>query len=286
MAQQLWSFIRNFSNTKFYDAAQQGSMNGAAPFTIGAIFATVETGDGGSTGGALFQNTNAVGVTGFGLHADGDAANGTVDNGSPGPNTSATGVVLPTATDLTSAENLANAAASALTASITWGTSRGSNRPRSVQLVHLTLTVPAAGDQIVYINGHVVQARAVGLATNPANVTIGNRPDHAFPTAAWLAGVYYKAGTVYTSAEIAAMHAACAQAKDLVGPSRYRTASVDPSYMWSVKRGNFDLRANWASDGSAATPITMVRSGAWNPVTVPGSIDGDVFAADVPWMQI
>lgn len=281
MAQQLWSFIRNFSATKFYEAAQQGSLTGAAPFTFGAIFAT-EAGA-PSTVQTIMANSAALN-TGFSLVVNLNTMstwNGTAQQ-TTGPIVAATGAPLPGATDLPTSEDLANAFLSSEYQGSTHGNNRGSNSPKSAQLVMAALSVTAAGNQAFYVNGHQTSAIAVGLATAVNPVAIGVNSGHLLPAdQLWLAGCFYHSGTVYTAAEIAAMFAACSQAKDLVGPSRVVSA-VDPTYMWSVKRGNFDLRANWVSDGSAATPITMVRSGLW----VPAGIAGDLLAADVPWMSL
>jgi hypothetical protein len=157
---------------------------------------------------------------------------------------------------------------------------RGSAGPRSVVLIHVACVVPAAGNQLFFVNGHLVHAKAVGLATNAAKVTIGTNPAHnVSASTSWIAGCFYH-NAAYTADQMASMFAACAQAKDIVG-GIYSSAPT-PAYMWSVKRGNFDLRANWVSDGSAATPITMVQSGLWTP----NGIDGDLLAADVPWMNL
>jgi hypothetical protein len=279
MADKLWSLIRNFSNTKFYECAQIGALTGAAPFTVGAIFASTPA----PISGSIFSNRGSN--VGFGLGlvtATGliSVANGTVIQNT-GPINDTTGAVLAAASSTGTSQDLANAFASSEENGAASAGFRGSNSPKSSQLAFVALTVPATGSQTLYVNGHVVHNLAVGLATSSANVTIGNDPTHISASASLgLVGVFYH-NAVYTAAEMATMFAACAQAKDLVGPSGLRTAT-DPLYMWSVKRGNFDARASWVSDGSAATPIAMSRNGTW---TASGA-GSDVIAADMPWMQL
>jgi hypothetical protein len=280
---QLWSFLRNFSASKYYDAVQQGAMNGAAPFSFGAIFATIASPP--SAGQAIFANAATVN-TGFALNVGPGTGNVTMWNGTiahnTGPIVASTGAALAPATDLTTSEALANAFFSNENANQTIGTSRGLNSPHSVQLVFAVLTVPATGNQSFYINGHLNNIHAVNLATAVNPVVIGAfSPGHTSPAdETWLAGCFYH-DAVYSATDVAAMFQASAAAKDLVGPGRYGTA-LDPKYMWSVKRANFDARANWISDGSALTPITMVQHGIW---TTSGATS-DVFGgADLPWMQ-
>lgn len=283
MADKLWSFLRGFSTLKFYEAAQQGGLNGVAPFTFGAIFATTQNPP--LAGQAIFGNSVIIG-TGFGITqapATGiiTAFNGTVAQPT-GPVVAATAAPLPPATDLTSSENLANAFYSEELAGSTVGTSRSSESPHSVQLVIVHVVV-GGSNQIFYVNGHQISSIARGLATSGDPVVIGaGSPGHTIPfEQGWLAGAFYHNDSM-AQADILAMTAACFQAKDLVGPSRLVSAT-DPAYMWSVKRGNFDARANWVSDGSAATPITMVRNGSWNAAI--GTLS-NVIAADVPLSQI
>jgi hypothetical protein len=278
MAANLWSFIRNFSVTKFYEAAQQGSLTGAAPFTFGAIFAFEASAP--STVQTIFGNSALVN-TGFSVGASIALAawNGTKVQGT-GPIVAATGGSLPPATDLTTTEAVANAFYSAEVMGSTIGTSRGSQSGKTCQLVHVALSVPASGNQAFYVNGHQIGAIAVGLATAVNPIAIGVNSGHLQPAdQLWLAGCFYH-NAAYTQAQMALMYAACARARDVVGPSSFSSVA-DPTYMWSVKRSNFDCRASWVSDGSAATPITMVRSGVWTPT----GVDGDLLAADLPWMS-
>lgn len=275
----LWAFIRNFSASKFYESAQIGSLNGGAPFTIGAIFAVVPAPSSGSIFSNRGVNTGfSLGtVTGVGVV---QAANGTAVQ-ITGPINNTTGAALPDATDLATAEALVNAYKSSALNDIVVADTRGTNSPKTAELVHVALTVPPSGSQVLYVNGQVVHTLAVALASSNANVTIGNDPTHATANAnLWLSGAFYH-NSAYTQADIAAMFAASSTAKDLIGPSRL-SATVDPLYMWSVKRGNFDARASWVSDGSAATPITMVRNGTWTPT----GAAGDLIAADLSWMQV
>lgn len=284
MADKLWSFIRNFTAGKYYDAAQIGAMNGAAPFSIGAIFATTLN-PATTTSQYVFGNS-AVVNTGFGIGTNVvtggvvSAYNGTKQQ-STGPILNSTGALLATATDDTSTQLIADAFYSSEVALQTVGTTRGSASPKSSQLVFVGLTVPASGSQVFYVNGQAINSLAVGLATAVNNVGIGVSSAHTLPCdQTWIAGCFYH-NAVYTPQEMAAMFAACSQAKDIVGPSRIISAT-DPAYMWSVKRGNFDARASWISDGSAATPITMVRTGSWTPT----GIGGDLLAADMQFSQV
>lgn len=291
MAEKQWAFLRNLSTTKFFSAAKAGVMTGQPPYSFGAIFcAALPLG----TLRPIFGDAVAGPTSGFDITMSGPSVivnEGTVSRFS-GPSLN-DGSVVASADGITYGVNdadLINHSKSyfqpgsafdgggATTGAFAWPS------PRFGQLVHVAVTVGAAGNLTVYCNGTIVGQVAAASVPNANPVRIGTNAVAAQGAGPiWIGGCWYT-NFEYSDGQIYAHYRACQQAKDLVNFGSFDSLGILPiQYLWSVKRSRLaDGRTSWLSAGAAATPIAMNLTGA----LAIGGADSDILAADMSWMTV
>lgn len=254
MADKSWSFIYGLGATKYYEAAQAGSLTGAGSFSIGAVLAIASQLPSDAT---VFGNA-VYGTSGAGIHFNSngflETANGTI--------LQPAGTVLADADNaygLTPEGDLLNNYKGLLTDPVTPVGSTPIAWPslRPYSIAHVHMSVDSAGNQNSYLNGRLVAQTAVGLATNANPFRIGVNASAAQPmgNGILLSACYYHSAFI-AGVNVAALSAQIMANRDVAGPL---VNALD--YVWSVKQQNFDARSNWVSVGAAATPITMVLTG-------------------------
>jgi len=291
MAAKAFSLLRAFSATKFYAAAQAGLLSGTAPFSIGALVVphgVLYKADGSPmTLQWVFGNADLAGAGSFIAQAQTAGfwftTQGAVAQGS--------GTLLPDATDLPTAQALANQYKSDVNGNapvVTGPTPAVWDVPRPNLAMLIVMTVDDT-NQNTYVNGQLVATTARDTTTSVNPFRIGLDPAGDAASAAdsvSIAGAFYH-GAALANAQLTLLQAACMDAKDIVADMRGyggNTAGV-LDYVWSVKQTNFDCRANWASRGAQA-PINMVRNGTWFPTGVSNNGFADVYSADFSWARV
>ncbi len=155
-------------------------------------------------------------------------------------------------------------------------TQAGALSPRPMKLIHVACTVDDGTAMSVFVNGRLTFLDAVGsTVVNALAYHIGVSTVPGDPAIeSLIAGAWYHSALL-PEADIQNIFLATAAAKQIRGPSDL-SASGNLDYIWDVKTGNPDARANWASRG-AQTPINMVRNGTWAPT----GVAGDCLALDL-----
>lgn len=254
MARNAWAFLRNFSATKYYQAAQSGVLTGSGVHSFGAVFMTNQFISALQT---IFGNA-VFGTDGDGIRVD---ASGRLE-GACGTLQQITGTAL-AAADATYALTPEGDAINAWRASVNENvvaSEGGALSPRPMNLIHAAVTVNPAGNQRLYVNGRTVASATDALVASAAPYRIGVDAAAANPASAiYLAGCWYT-NTELSDDDVFRVFAASANAKQIRGPNDLGGAA-DLAYIWDVKTGNFDARDSWASRG-AETPIAMVKQGA------------------------
>ncbi len=288
----MWALLRNFSTTKYFEAAKAGVLDGIAPYAYGAIIA-LRT-DAPADERAIFGDA-AVGVSGFQL------SHGVVGNVADQLGARAGTVLAVSGSDLNDGTaqadadatyaldpegNFINREKSYLDPNVAVGADFSWPSPRMNQLIYLGVDVTAAGNMTVFCNGKIVSVQAVGNASNANPVRIGIDSTTALPfDNGMIAGCFYRSDAFADPlASFTAHWQACKQAQDVVQTSVYDALLVNWDFVWSVKRSRlWDGRTTWASFGAQAS-VDMVKQGA-TPLDVAGS-DADVIAADMDWMTV
>lgn len=277
----MFSFIRNFSATKFYSAVQSGSLTGGQPHTIGALFSLQSVVD----FDAAFANAMAIfgnavfGTTGTGIRVTAPAATGgkiEVASGTINLVFGTAELVADGTYGLDPEGDLINLSRANIRSEVIAGADGTAEFPnvKPNEMIFVVM-VQGATNVDVFVNGHHAAQVTAAPATNAAEFRIGIEGGGTtqFADGVDIAGVFYE-GTAMTEANIRAMLEAAQQAEDIVDPTLMNSAALVPDYIWSVKRGNPTGLANWASTGTA-TAINMVRNGTW--------LDADFYAAKRPW---
>jgi hypothetical protein len=281
-----FSFLRNFSASKYYEAAQAGSLSGAVPFSAGVLFVcqgiALKRDGSAMTTQYLFGNapeSDDAGLSFRQLATTGQfhAAQGTVVQNS-GPVDSAQALMADATGDATS-QALANGYKSEELGSlpVTTGTVRQYATPKPSHAV-LAIMVVDGTNQLLYINGQLVASTARNTTTSVNAFRFGLAPDAANMPAdnCLIAGGFYHSAAL-TDGNVADLQQVAASQKDVPAGTASLGGALNLDYVWSVKTGNFDARASWVSRGGAATPSTMTRHGSW-------SASDDVLSADCPWL--
>ncbi len=289
----MWALLRDFSTTKYFEAAKAGLLDGQPPFTFGAIFALRNSNAADER--TIFGDAD-VGVDGFNLgHGTinvGDqviARSGTVVGVSGSDDNDATAVADADGTYAATPEaNLINRGKAYLDPLAAIGGNFVWPSPRAMQLLYVAVAVPAAGNMTVICNGKIVSQQAVGNVVNANPIRIGIDSTGALPfDDGLLAGCFYHSDDLFGSSirTLAEHWQECQRAQDLVNFGSYLSPAVTSiDYLWSVKRSRlWDGRTTWASDGAQAS-IDMVKQGA-TPLDVAGA-NSDVLAADLDWMTV
>ncbi len=282
----MFAFLRNFSTTKFYSAAQSGVLTGTAPFTFGSLFSIQTVMDADSEVGGDPQTIfgNAVfGTSGFGHRQLAPAQSA---SGQPGCIEAAQGTVrqifgtAEATADATYALNpegdLINYFRANANGQAIGGTTSSAEAatPKPNQVVFMITKIDGT-TQDTYINGQLTCSIARNTTTNANPVRIGLTAAGAdAATNIDFAGCFYHSAAL-TELEIVLMTQAAMMAEDVVNPLSLDSGAVNPDHIWSVKRGNPDGRASWVSTGAAAEAITMARTGTFAAQ--------DLYAANRPW---
>jgi len=272
MSTSKFALLRNFSTTKFYNAAQSGTLTGTAPFTFGALFSLRTVADFDSAVGIQTIFGNAVfGTSGFGIRqlANGtlEMAQGTVQQLSGTAEAAADGTYgLDPEGDLI---NMFRGQQLGTVSAAGWNTPK----PGEMILAHVVID---GTNQDLFINTHHRLQTTRNTTTNANPVRVGvNASAAEAGILIDVAGVFYD-NVAWTEAQLRAHYEACISAKAMALPSNAGGA-LDPDYLWDVKSGNPDARASWTSRGTA-TAIDLVRNGTWTAAS-------DVVGADRPWYQ-
>ncbi len=284
----MFALLRNFSTTKFYEAAQAGALTGAAPFTAGVLFRTGLVIPANTE--YLFGNAPEAATTGLSFRqlittGQFQAQQGTTIQNS-GPVDTAQAVMADATADA-SAQALANSYKSTALGSqpVTTDDVRTFDTPKPSHMVFAVMVVDGA-NQLLYINGQLVKSLGRSTTLSAEAFRIGLAPDATnMPCVTTdIAGCFYHSAAL-TTPNVAFLQAAAVAAQDV--PTTLSGFGVPSSptldYVWSVKTGNPDCRASWVSRGGATTPITMTRNGTWVPANT-SVAQADVYAADYPWL--
>lgn len=268
-----FSLLRGFSASKFYNAPLSGSITGTGSFTFGALFTfgTIQV---------INQQTifgNAVyGTSGFGIRQLNSTGLLSVSQGTV---SQASGTVVADATNDATAQVLANQFKSIENGNVTVATGPARNfmTPMPNQMV-LAIVAVDGSNQNLYINGQLVAVSTKDTTSNANPLRIGVDASAANPcNELFVAGAFYHS-TALNAVSVAAMQAACVNAKDIASPAGLGAETLD--YIWSVKTGNANIGATWDSQGGAVTPVTMTRNGTWTL----GTNASDIYSADYPWL--
>jgi hypothetical protein len=263
----MFSALGAFSAQNFYSCPKSGTISGAAPFTAGVLFslgAFVGPGQGlfgdfdvGGPSGFLFAQT--LGSAGLNTLAQITGTMGGYEQDS-GPNGTVGSPINQPAGALydANAQNAINSLLTGLGANTGLaGTQRNFTTPNLNRMCLLTQVYDGVNETL-YFNGQAMGSRAYVHSANANPLVIGNA---LFPaTFAVIAGAFYHSAAL-DQAFNGAIMAACALKDDMLSPAVYYGSAFDLDYVWSVKTGCYDARANWYSKG-LQTPIAMVRSGA------------------------
>jgi len=270
-----FSLLQNFSASKYYEAAQAGSLTGAPSYSVGVLVAPLIQAA-LATQQYVFGNAPAAGNAGLSFR---QAATTAAFQASQGTVVQASGTTLADATDDGSSQALANTFKSVVNGSSVVTTGPVQAFPNlKANAMALAIMVVDGTNQTLVINGAVVAVTARNATTSANPFRIGLSPDGTLPMdSLGFAGAFYHSAAL-TVPEILALQAAAAQQQDIpVNTLNSPWATpVTLDYVWSTKISNPDARASWVSRGGAASPITMVRHGTW----VPGT---DTLAVNYPW---
>lgn len=284
-AKSAFSLLRAFSGTKFYEAAQAGSLSGAVPFSMGAL--VVPHIVGGFPTQYVFGNAPGAGNSGCSIRQLTTTGQWQTQQGTTVQDS---GTLAADATNDATSQVLANQFKSDVSGNlpVTTGPERvwDTLRPNMAALIVMTIDDT---NQNTYVNGQLVAVTARDVTTSVNPFRMGLAPDGGSTeaNAVSIAGAFYH-GAALNAGQVIILQAACMDAKDIIADLRGFGGSPAGvlDYVWSVKQGNFDCRANWASVGGAATPINMVRHGTWFPTGVGNSGFSDVYSADFPWSRV
>ena len=284
-----FSLLRRFSASKFYEAAQAGQLSGAVPYSIGALLVphgvTLKADGSAMTAQWIFGNAPGAGSAG-GVIAQFPTTGNWITM--QGTTQQFSGSAAADATNDATSQVLANQFKSDVNANVpvTTGPERVWDTLRPNMAAFVVMTIDGT-NQNTYVNGHLVASSARNVTTSANPFRIGLAPDGGttYADSVSIAGAFYHSAAL-SIGQVAQLQAAAVEAKDIVADLRGYGSSVAGvlDYGWSVKSGNFDCRANWASVGGQ-TPINMVRNGVWTPTGVAGGFS-DVYAADFPWSRV
>ncbi len=287
----MWSFLRNMSTTKFFEAAKGGVFNGQAPFTFGAVFALVDEplgpafifgdGDAGSNGFDVL-----VGSASRPFVSDGTlllAGGSDLNDGSAVPDSDPTGGTFE-ADDADFCNrikaymdpNTNPGGAGGTTAAYAWP------GIRAMQLVYVAMSIGGA-TSFAFCNGKVVGLASSATVPNASGVRIGESVAGGAPSGTALIGGCFYHSSDLTYLQLQQHFQACKQAQDVANFGSYES-NPQLDYIWSVKRSRlWDGRTTWASDG-AQSSIDMVKQGA-TPLDIAGA-DADLLALNLDWMTV